>query len=190
MNTLHHIGTKYIETERLNLRRFEVRDAEDMYRNWASDPEVAKYVTWPVHESVENTRQLLRLWENDYTETVYRWAIVPKTLNEVIGSIDVVRMNEKVQEVEIGYAMSREWWNQGIMTEALKAVIDYMIHRVGMNRVTARHIVANVGSGRVMEKAGMRYEGTLRSAAVSKQGLADLAVYAVLKCDFEPENRS
>lgn len=53
------IGTKTIETKRLILRRFRIEDADDMYSNWASDPEVTKFLTWPTHESVEGTRELV-----------------------------------------------------------------------------------------------------------------------------------
>ena len=56
------MGTKTLETDRLILRKFTPEDAEDMYENWASDPEVTKYLTWPVHTSVDVTKKLLEIW--------------------------------------------------------------------------------------------------------------------------------
>ena len=59
---MNHLGTRELATARLTLRRFEIEDAENMYYNWASDPQVTKYLTWPAHESVEVTEQVLKDW--------------------------------------------------------------------------------------------------------------------------------
>ena len=59
---MNHIGTQYIETERLILRRFETSDAQAMFDNWASDDEVTKYLTWPTHADVSVTEKLLEDW--------------------------------------------------------------------------------------------------------------------------------
>ena len=70
------IGTKRLETGRLILRRFTVEDAEAMYRNWASDPEVTRYLTWPCHASAEATAALLETWVEKYQDGGYfQWAI-------------------------------------------------------------------------------------------------------------------
>ena len=112
-----------------------------------------------------------------------KWAIVPKDINEPIGSISVVSTNEKTQMAEIGYCIGRPWWNRGITSEALSAVINFMFDQVGANRVQAKHDVNNPHSGLVMKKCGMKYEGTLRSAAVNNQGVCDVSIYALLKSD-------
>ena len=123
-------------------------------------------------------------WTTSYENPdFYQWAIVPKNLNEPIGSISVVSTNEKTQMVEIGYCIGRQWWNQGITSEALSAVINFMLDQVGANRVQAKHDVNNPHSGLVMKKCGMKYEGTLRSAAVNNQGVCDVSIYALLKSD-------
>ena len=84
---------------------------------------------------------------------------------------------------EIGYCIGRPWWNRGITSEALIAVINFMFDQVGANRVQAKHDVNNPHSGLVMKKCGMKYEGTLRSAAVNNQGVCDVSIYALLKSD-------
>ena len=82
-------------TQRLILRRFVIEDADDMYNNWASDPEVTRYLTWPVHSSVEVTRSLLTEWVSLYENGGYfSWAMEYKETGEVIGNISVVRLNE------------------------------------------------------------------------------------------------
>ena len=127
---------------------------------------------------------ILNEWATSYeTPDFYQWAIVPKNLNEPIGSISVVSINEKTQMVEIGYCIGRPWWNRGITSEALSAVINFMFDQVGANRVQAKHDVNNPHSGLVMKKCGMKYEGTLRSADVNNQGVCDVSIYALLKSD-------
>lgn len=177
-------GTQMIETSRLRLRRFRVEDAGDMYTNWASDPEVTKYLTWPVHPSVEVTKQLLEDWVPHYQEgTYFNWAIEYKETGSVIGTIAVVKLREDVEAADIGYALSRSYWGQGIMPEALKAVIDYLLDVVGLGRVAACHDVKNPKSGRVMEKAGMLREGVWRSAERNNTGICDAVWYSVIPSD-------
>ena len=181
---MNHCGTRMIETKRLLLRKFVIEDADAMFRNWASDKEVTKILTWPVYTSLDTAIHILNEWTTSYEKPdFYQWAIVPKDINEPIGSISVVSTNEKTQMAEIGYCIGRSWWNQGITSEALRAVIDFMFDQVGANRIQAKHDVNNPHSGLVMKKCGMKYEGTLRSAAVNNQGVCDVSIYALLKSD-------
>ena len=179
---MKHIGTCTLETDRLILRRFRMDDAQAMFDNWASDPEVTKYLTWPAHSSVEISRMVLHDWVEGYErDDHYQWGIVLKGGDgKPIGSISAVRMYEKINGVEIGYCMGRPWWGGGIMTEALKAVIGFFFERVGVNRVQACHDANNPASGGVMAKAGMTYEGTLRQSGVNNQGIVDLCYYSIL----------
>ena len=91
---MKHCGTKQIETKRLILRRFRSGDEIAMYENWASDPEVTKYLTWPTHTNTEVSKMVLEDWINSYEkEDYYQWAIVPKDNNNTpIGSISIVGM--------------------------------------------------------------------------------------------------
>ena len=183
---LTHKGTQTIETPRLILRRAVREDAEAMFRNWASDPEVTKYLTWPTYEKVETAYQILDLWASEYEKPdYYQWMIVLKELGEPIGSISVVRQNDRVEESEIGYCIGSRWWHRGIMTEALSAVIEYLFTEVGMNRVAARHDPNNPHSGGVMRKCGMKYEGTHRACDRNNQGICDAAQYAILRGEWK-----
>ena len=181
---MNKAGTQRIETQRLVLRRFRTEDAGDMYNNWASDPEVTRYLTWPVHPSVEFTRSLLAEWVLKYPDGGYfNWAMEYKETGEAIGSIGVVRYNEKTEAADIGYCMSRAYWGQGLMPEALQAVIAYLFDVVGVNRIAACHDVNNPKSGRVMDKAGMKQEGILRAAGKNNLGICDEVWHAVLHED-------
>lgn len=181
---LTHKGTTTLHTERLMLRRFTEGDAESMFRNWASDEEVVKFLTWPAHASVEVSEQIIGEWLDNYSrDDYYQWAIVFE--GEPIGSIAVVSQNDSVGKAEIGYCIGRNWWHQGIMTEALDAVIHYLFIEVGMQRVESRHDPRNPHSGDVMRKCGMTYEGTLRRSDRNNQGICDACHYAILAEEHE-----
>jgi len=182
---MNHKGTRTIGTERLILRPFRMADAEPMYRNWASDPEVTKFLTWPAHSSIEISKKVLESWcaQNEDIEN-YQWTIEFKEINEPIGSIAVVKLNNDIASVDIGYCMGRNWWGQEIMPEALKALIDFLFNETGLNRIAACHDVNNPKSGRVMQKAGMTYEGTWRAAGRNNQGLVDEVWYSILKDEY------
>lgn len=183
---LTHKGTQTIETSRLILRRAIREDAEPMFRNWASDPEVTKFLTWPAHSNIAVSEMVIGSWLQEYEkESYYQWMIVLKELDEPIGSISVVRQNDRVEEAEIGYCIGSQWWHKGIMTEALSAVIEYLFTEVGMNRVAARHDPNNPHSGGVMRKCGMKYEGTHRASDRNNQGICDAAQYAMTRSDWE-----
>ena len=185
---MNKTGTQRIETHRLILRRYRIEDAEDMFSNWASDPEVTKFLTWPTHQSIDGTRWVLNDWISHYDDGGYfNWAIEWKETGSVIGNIAVVRLEEAIGEAEIGYCMGRAWWGRGIMPEALRAVCDYLFDTVGIDRICAGHDVNNPNSGRVMEKAGLRKEGIRRGGGKNNQGICDTACYALLRSDRTPK---
>lgn len=184
---MKHCGTKRIETNRLILRRFMNEDAHAMFRNWASDSEVTKYLMWPTHSSKEISEAVINDWVNSYgDEKFYQWAIIVKEKGEEpIGSIAVVQMDESISMVHIGYCIGKAWWHKGITSEALNAVIDYLFEEVGVNRIESRHDPRNPYSGAVMKKCGMQYEGTLRSADWNNQGICDASYYSILRDERE-----
>ena len=187
---MNKTGTRVIETERLILRPLTVDDAEDMYRNWASDPEVTKYLTWPPHPDAELTRALLKDWVSRYEAgDFFNWAIVWKETGEVIGNISVVSLKEEIGAADIGYCMCRRFWGQGIMPEALLAVEDYLFETVGLLRICAGHDVNNPKSGRVMDKAGMTREGFLRQSGKNNQGIVDVEIHSILRGEWEERRK-
>lgn len=184
---LNHQGTVTIETDRLILRRFVKGDASCMYKNWASRPEVTKYVTWFSHKSVEETQQIIDLWVKEYEElNRYQWAIVLKSTQEPIGSIGVVRQKEDARVAEMGYCIGDDYWHQGYTSEALFHIMSYLFNTVGFNRIAALHDVRNPYSGAVMKKCGMHYEGTLREVGITKEGEAlTVSLYAALRSEWK-----
>lgn len=183
---LTHKGTTTIETGRLILRRFRKEDAEPMFRNWASDSEVTRFLTWPPHESSDITARVMESWIAGYEDPKnYQWAIEWKEISEPIGSISAVKIDSETVSVTIGYCIGRTFWGKGIMPEALKAVITYFFEEVGVNSVNACHDPRNPNSGKVMRKCGMTYEGTWREGGVNNQGICDESWYSILKNEYE-----
>ena len=182
---MKHKGTKIIRTERLLLRPFRIGDAEVMFGNWANDPEVTKYLTWTPHGSVEATRALLTLWEEESKkENVYHWAI--EFEGELIGDISVEAVDDRCESGVIGYCTAKKCWGKGIMTEALGAVLKYCFEEVEFHRLSAMHSAENPAPGRVMEKCGLVYEGTQRDGfkLFSTGKRTDIICRAILRQDY------
>lgn len=174
---MRHTGTQTIETERLLLRRLLPEDAGAMYRNWASDPEVTKYLRWEPHQSLAETRALLSAWAELYANPdYYQWAIVEKSTGEVFGSLSLFDGRATPGDVpdpaawrtpglpfedgvwEAGYCIGRPWWGRGYMTEALRAVVRYWFTQTDGGWLACSHAAPNAASGAVMRKAGFVYD--------------------------------
>ena len=180
------IGTITLETERLILRKLTVADADEAYKNWTSDEQTAKYMTWDVHENVEVTRGLFKIWEEEYNNAyTYRFIVYSKEFKELIGTIDLVNKNIKEKTGEIGYFYGSKYWGNGYATEALDKVLNFLLNDVGFYLIEAKHFVTNKASGRVMEKCGMKYEATLRKRYFDKliNDRVDIKVYSKTKND-------
>ena len=142
-------------TERLVLRKLRKEDAESIFNNWASNPEVTKYVTWNAHTSIEQTKQILDIWLKEYQNPkTVRLGITLKDSDELIGAIDVVDYIDG--NPEIGYCLSRKYWNKGYMTEACGAMMNYLFN-IGYKTVVIEADENNVGSNKVIEKVGFEF---------------------------------
>jgi len=182
---MKHLGTQTLETVRLILRPFTLADAPAMFANWAGDPEVTRYLTWPTHASEEVSRAVLADWVPRYDDPKkYEWAIVLRELGQPIGSMGVVDIKEEIRSMHIGYCIGRRWWHQGLTSEALGAVIRFLFEQVGINRVDSRHDPRNPNSGRVMAHCGMTKEGTVRQGDHNNQGLCDYTLYGMLADEY------
>lgn len=187
---MEHKGTKRMETERLVLRPFREEDAEPMFRNWASDPEVVKFLTWPVHENPVISERVVKSWTEDGGSPLnYQWAIELKEIKEPIGSISAVKTDDRTESADIGYCIGQKWWGKGIMAEAVQAVIAFFFREVGMNSVHACHDPRNPNSGKVMKKCGMTYEGTWRARGINNQGVCDEVWYSIQKREYERKSQ-
>lgn len=184
MPPLKHCGTKTLKTERLILRQFVKEDYEDMFK-WASNPEVVKYLSYNPHKTPEETKEILKVWIKSYSNpNEYNWAI--EFNGRCIGNISTVLQDDECYSCHLGWQIDIDCWNKGIMTEAARAVVDFLFGEVGYDRITSGHDTRNIGSGRVMQKIGMTLEGTFRRCCYQKDGsIGDKNYYAILKSDWE-----
>jgi len=177
---MKHAGTQTIETERLTLRRFELADAETMFRNWANDDEVTRFMRWQTHKDVDVSRGVMQQWVESYKDdSSYHWGICLKD-GEMIGSIGAF-VTEIDYRANIGYCIGRKWWNKGYTSEALKALIDYMFTNTDIERLEAYHAAENAASGKVMINAGMAHEGFARHKFKSREGFHDSDLYGIIR---------
>lgn len=181
---LVHKGTSELCTKRLKLRRFTLSDASYMFKNYATDERVTKFLSWEQYKNIEDIESFLSDIINKYTYlNVYHWAI--EIDNEVIGSISTISIDENNCNCEIGYCLGYDYWNKGITSEALSVVMDFLFSEVGMHRITAKHDIDNPSSGRVMQKCNMTLEGKLREHYLRHDGTySDSLVYGILRNEF------
>ena len=172
-------NTPLIETDRLILRKFLDTDIEDMFSIY-SDKEVNTFLPWFPFASIENTR--IYLHNNifaEYKKAIgYRYAIAHKQLNKVIGFISLFQINEETKSGDLGYALSKDFWNNGIVTEACKEVLKKLKDN-GFKYITATHDINNPSSGKVMEKLNMIYQSSYDEMWQPKKFMVTFNLYKI-----------
>ncbi len=181
LDVFSHLPT--LLTPRLTLRPARMSDAEDMYE-YSRDPEVARHVLWDAHTSIHQTRNYIRYLIRQYRNaSPGTFVIALRDSGKVIGTIGFMWLQMDNRSAEVGYSLGRKYWNQGYMTEALQAVVEFGFTRLNLNRIEAQHECDNPASGHVMQKAGMKYEGTLRQRIYNKGRFVDVDLYAIICSD-------
>jgi ribosomal-protein-alanine N-acetyltransferase len=160
-----------------------------MYHNWASDIDTLRYLPWGPHSDVNVTHRRILSWVENYNQpNVYNWAIYLKANRQVIGSISVEMSNDKEKSCEVGYCIGRSFWGRELVPEAFRAIMHYLFFEVGYRMIFAKYDVLNTASGRVMQKVGMYYEGTIKDAGRRRDGsIYDVVIYVKRKNDFKEE---
>ncbi len=159
---MRDLGTQTLETQRLILRRYRPSDAQAVYENWASDPEVARFWSWEPHKDVHVTENLIDGWIAAYAQpNYYHWAVVLKATGQPVGYVYLDEHDEAEQSASIHFLLSRSLWNRGLITEACRCVLGFAFQQAGFQRIHSRHHVLNPACGKVLEKCGMQYIGSV-----------------------------
>jgi ribosomal-protein-alanine N-acetyltransferase len=174
-----------IETPRLLLRRIAPSDAEDIFV-YARDPELTKYTSWDSHTRPEDSENFVRFMLQKYETGSGDWVLVLKETGSVVGTCGFVRVKPQHRKAELGYVLSRKLWGNGLMTEAVRAIIDYGFNSMKLHRIEAKCMAENAGSERVMQKSGMSYEGIMRGAIFRREIFWNMKCYAILVSDRIP----
>ena len=170
-----------IRTPRLLLREYMGDDLEAMLA-FESDPLVVQYVCYGPYTRKECWQQLTYHIDQQTADprTYYHLAIILVEEARLIGWCGLEMISRANKEAEIGYALHRAYWGHGYMTEAAQAVLAVGFADMLLHRIFATCHPDNVGSIRVLEKLGMRYEGCLRAQKWCRGKWRDVAVYALL----------
>jgi len=173
---------KGMQTERLILRNIVQNDAEDLFE-YCKNPNVGPAAGWKPHESIEETRKLM---DDIFIGKENVFGMVLKNTKKMIGTIGLIpdprRTNPR--SLMLGYAMSEDYWGQGLMTEAAKAVIRDGFKELPIDIITCTCYTINPRSRRVIEKCGFTYEGCLRHCEQRFDGkILDLECYSLLRAN-------
>ena len=175
-----------LETERLILRPFEEGDLFDLYE-YASVEGVGEMAGWKHHESLEESKEIL---EKLFIEGKITFALVYKENNKVIGSLGIEKYREEELEElkelkcrEIGYVLSKDYWGQGLMVEAVKEALRYCFEELKLDAVTCGHSYINNQSRRVIEKSGFKFLKDIDFETRMKDRII-LRVYVLYREDY------
>ncbi|WP_322170845.1 GNAT family N-acetyltransferase [Acutalibacter caecimuris] len=175
-----------IDTGRLRLRPWRMEDLEDFYA-YAKNPDVGPWAGWKPHESLEESREILTRWVAG-KEDGFEIAIEHKATGRVIGSIGIMSDGHrpKIENCKsLGYVLGKDYWGQGLMTEAARSVVDYAFQTMKLRLLTITHYTINQRSRRVIEKLGFVYEGTLRTGSAIYNGEErDLCCYSLRAWEY------
>jgi ribosomal-protein-alanine N-acetyltransferase len=150
------------DTERLHLRPLSMEDDKAMFA-MLSDPVSMEYWSSPALTDIRELRTALKKdIESDATGSSMCWAVLSKDTQEIIGKCILFQFSHQNRRAEIGYILNREFWRQGLMSEALAAVISFAFTRLDLHRIEADVDPDNIGSLAILEKLGFKREGLLR----------------------------
>lgn len=175
-----------LTTDRLILREFEERDWEAVHE-YASDPEVVRYMNWGpnAEDETRNFIQRAIAKASQDPRTGYDFAAVLKEEDSLIGTCGIYLRGLPAREAEIGYCFNPRFWARGYATEAAKGLLAFLFGTLGLHRIFAMCDVENLASARVLEKLGMRREAHFREHLWVKGRWRDSFLYAVLDHEWE-----
>jgi ribosomal-protein-alanine N-acetyltransferase len=170
-----------LETERLVLRRTVLDDAKD-YFFLRSSPKAMKHICKPLHTSIEDTKNMIyKINEMISFNDGISWAVCLKTDNKMIGSVSFHRIEKEHYRAEIGYMLHPDYWRQGIVSEAVEAIISYGFNTLNLHSIEAHIDPTNIGSEKVLQKFNFVKEAYFKENYFYNGQFLDTAVYSLLR---------
>lgn len=185
---LNHRGTVELETDRLCLRPFYMQDASSFFQHITHDNKVRRYFLIPYHETLKQTELMMRRIVHSYDQSTYHWAITLKDNDQMIGLVRLFEVDEVNSSAEIGYALSEDYWNNGYMSEAILAIIEYLFKIVSYKTLTADCMIENLASHRILEKIGMKIVGKTTKGIIWQGNTHDVLHYSLTTKEFLNSN--
>lgn len=168
-----------LKTDRLTLRKLLYSDREAIFE-YAQNDNVAKHVIWEPHREMVDTITFLNLVYDSYNKNkAAPWGIHFKGDNKIIGTAGFVSWDNEEKSAEIGFALAEDKWAKGIISEAVKKIIEFGFEKMKLKVITSRCKPENIGSARVLEKCGFEYEGTIENQMYIKGKFEDMRMYSI-----------
>ena len=181
-----NLGPKIIETKRLILRPYVKEDAVSIFKNWAADPSVQIPLAEPVYETLDAVEALVDEYIHSFEKTgKYRWAMVSKETGECIGLIAYFLVDTNNDFAEMEYGLGQNYWNKGLTTEAVKALIKFGFEEMKLHKIQITYKEYNKASKKVIEKCGLFYEGKLRDYFKESDKYVSRVYYSILADEYK-----
>ncbi|MFA6890033.1 MAG: GNAT family N-acetyltransferase [Bacilli bacterium] len=185
-----HFELTTIRTSRTILRKPELSDGESMFRNWSSDPKVTQYLSWYPHENVGTSQLMITLWRDMTPKAQLSiWVCELINIHEVIGSVSLMMIDEKMVIGEIGFCFGQDFWGQGLATEVLNALLQY-VFSLGYQAIICRSRQENNASIHVLEKCHMQFHQSKKVLWLKDQKYYVMNTYKITQKQFELWNPS
>jgi [ribosomal protein S5]-alanine N-acetyltransferase len=173
-----------LESERLLLRKLRLDDAADMFE-WASDPEVTRYLSWEPKKTVEECRLYIESVIEAYNRHEFGgWGVELKTEKKLVGALRMHHIDTVNRRTEWGAVMNPRFQNRGIMTEAYDILFNFIFTRLPINRIEGYPMDENAASEKVLIKLGMTHEGNVKQYYYFKQAYHDCKIYRILREEY------
>lgn len=174
-----------IQTSRLLFREFTADDY-DAVHVYASDPEVTRYTGFGPN-TPEQTKGFLQLKLDESSQSDranYTFALIHKQTSKLIGSCGLDRSHTNGPQYSFGYALHKDWWRQGLASEATTALVKFGFGELGAHRLWAHVFLGNTGSERLLQNLGFRYEGCALKSFFIRDAWHDLQTFAMLRSEW------
>jgi RimJ/RimL family protein N-acetyltransferase len=169
------------------LRMIRPEDAEDLFAIFG-DPEVMRYWSTPALEDLEAAQELAREIQQCFdSRNLFQWGLVRPNDDRVIGTGTLSNLSGQNRRAELGYALARSEWGQGVMSQVLPVLLRFGFEMLDLHRIEADVDPRNPASFRLLEKLGFKKEGYRRESYILNGEIQDAVLYGLLKREFEPE---
>ncbi|HET7017624.1 MAG TPA: GNAT family protein [Streptosporangiaceae bacterium] len=173
-----------LRTERLVLRQITETDGPGLFDIF-NDDQVTAHYAWDTFTSIEQGHELAQRTARAFREREsLRWGLVPHGSERIVGSVGYTRWNTENRFAILGYDLARPYWQRGLMTEAVTAVLRLGFEQMDLNRVEALVMAGNVASITLLSRLGFSHEGELRSRALHRGEFRDVWTFGLLRAEW------
>lgn len=186
---------KDLETKNLKIRKFRIEDAEDVYNNLATEKKLEKCLGYHMHQNIEQTKQMILSYINEYEANELVWVIEEKQTNIAIGFIDALEVSTLNQYCNMKFGIAFKYIEKHYMEEALNCVLEYIFNEKGLNMVVSKFYDGNEEitnfKTTILDTIGMKKEAVLRNRKINEKTgiLENQVIYSITKDEFFEFNK-